>query len=200
MAWFRTSPIEEFVGSLEFAASCASDLSKRPEVWRWFVLSLHLALQGALVCAMKGFDTSGVLALSSPSARRTQEWLAAGAPRGASPNQQLASVRELLVRAENYLPANNRLPFSREQANDLLRLNEIRNNFAHLVADGWSLDLTGLPRISLNTIAAIEHLAVTAPTFWHQYEDDQLERVRRALGNLRIHLMSLNAAFVGSSP
>ncbi|MFZ2031428.1 MAG: hypothetical protein WAU68_14035 [Vitreimonas sp.] len=198
MPWFRTSPIKEMIGSLEFAADCAATLRDRPETWRWFVLSLHLALQGALVCALKGFDTSGVAALSGTSARRTQEWLDARKSGEFPPNQQLASVRELVGRAQTWLPPSNRLPSDPRVIDDLLRLNDIRNHVSHLVTDGWSLDLSGMPRIALNTLGVIEFLTLTSPTFWHHYDGDDQDRIRRAIGNLRFHLQSLAANFASS--
>ncbi|MBL8549286.1 MAG: hypothetical protein JNJ73_04830 [Hyphomonadaceae bacterium] len=195
MNWLRTSPTEEFISSLEFAAKCSETVTSDAASWRWLVLSLHLAAQGALVCALKGHDTSGVSALSGPSAKQTQRWIEERI--GPAPNQQLASFRELLSRArtEAILPYPHTVSLGTDVINDVLRLTEVRNQFAHLAVDGWSLDLSGLPRMVLHTVDLIEHLAIVAPTFDHWYEAGAVERIASAIKHIRhsLHIVSTPA-------
>lgn len=199
MSWLRTSSVRELVDTLRFVARCSQNLNEDPESWRWLILSLHLGVQGALVCALKAQDTSGVSILATVSAKRMQEWLeASDRSSTAAPNQQLAPMRDLLKRAQSavYLPDPHRLPFPQATIDDVLRLNDLRNKFAHFVVDGWTLELDGLPRIALHTIDVIEHLTLVAPTFWHWYEGSDKAEISAAIQTMRA---ALNAPTVISA-
>lgn len=193
MAWLRTNPIQELVEILEFAADNSRDFGLTAEKWRWLILSLHLGVQAALICALKGYDTSGTSILSAPSARQTLDWLHTDPKqRGQAPNQQLAPMRNLLKRAQqpSYLPDPYRLTLPQHKIDDVLRLNELRNQFVHFAVDGWSLDADGLPRIAMHSIEVIEHLTLTAPAFWHQLEAGDTERIAKALAVVKERLRS----------
>ena len=72
-AWLRTDEIEEFIDNLEHAAMFARQLRDDVRAWKWLIIALHSALQGACVCALGGHDTTGVEVLERRS--RMLRWL-----------------------------------------------------------------------------------------------------------------------------
>ena len=56
-SWLRTDEIEEFIDALERAAMFAKQLTDDVKAWKWLIIALHSALQGACVCALTGRDT-----------------------------------------------------------------------------------------------------------------------------------------------
>jgi uncharacterized protein (DUF4415 family) len=165
--WLRTDEIEEFIGALEHCAALASELEEAAN-WKWLILALHNAAQGAFVCALRGEDTSG-------------EAVFAGKQR------RLADFKELYarVRKKNYLPHPFTLPQSGPRDVALDKLVSLRNDFAHFDPKGLSLELSGMPEIVRETADAIEYLALKHPTFWHHLSKSRVSRIRNALYGLR---------------
>ena len=56
--WLRTDEIEEFIDALEHAAMFARQLTDDVKAWKWLIIALHSALQGACVCALRVHDTA----------------------------------------------------------------------------------------------------------------------------------------------
>jgi hypothetical protein len=68
---------------------------------------------------------------------------------------------------------------------DIKKLNKLRQDFAHFVPKGLSIEVSGMPRIVRHCCDVIEHLAVRHPTFRHHLSEPRLERIQSALTKLR---------------
>lgn len=92
-----------------------------------------------------------------------------------------------------YKKANRHSNFAATEFHDegIRQLNELRNNFIHFHAQGWSIQLAGLPTICLNSLEIVEHLGWKfGGIFWHT--EAQSKRTRRHLGKLVAELKRLD--------
>ncbi len=199
--WLRTNEVEEFIDALEHSAELAEHLADDVKLWRWLIISLHSALQGACVSALRGRDTAGITMLTEKSAAEVWHWLDVDSrhdPEAPMPKERLAAPLDLFARVRNqrYLPAPHALDTGPEILADVIRLNRLRNKFVHFVPQGWSLELSGMPRIVRHVSEVIEHLAVTHPTFWHHLDQRKRGRISSALKRLRSGVAAWAATYV----
>jgi hypothetical protein len=174
--WLRTDEIEEFIDALEHTAKLAGQVRDDLKVWKWLIIALHSALQGAM--------------LTDKSWKAVWHWLDVDSrkePCPPKPDEKLASLRVLFarVRDSSILPAPDTLIASPKVVADIDMLNRLRNDFIHFVPHGLSLELSGMPRIVGSVTDAIEHLAITHPTFWHHLRQTHRNRIAVALDDLR---------------
>ena len=186
-AWLRTDEIEEFIDAVEHAAMFARQLRDDVRAWKWLIIALHSALQGACVCALGGHGTAGVEVLERRS--RMLRWLQVESrknPCAPPPEPRLASLVELFdrVRKPTCLPRPYTLEASVDMVADVNELNHLRNIFIHFLPGGLSSEVS--PRVVENAAGAIKHLAVEHPTFEYQLEQSDRDRIEKALGNLRL--------------
>jgi len=183
-SWFRTDEIGELIDAVEHSAELARGIAANPAKWKWLVLALHSAVQGALVCALRGGDTSGTAVLAN--AGEVLAWLNGGCE-PPHPRERLANLMDLYRRARkvSYLPTPYTFKGTSEITKDLKTLSSLRNTFVHFVPMGLSVEVGGLPRVARNCCVVIESLAVTHPTFWHQLDEVSGTRLRAAVIALR---------------
>lgn len=173
--WLRTNEIEEFIDALEHTARLAGQVNGDVKVWKWLIIALHSALQGACVCALRGHDTAGITVFTKKSWKEVWRWLDVESRKNSPPPmpaERPASLKELFVRVRDpqLLPAPHTYSASVDAVADIDKLNRLRNDFIHFVPRGLSLELSGMPRIVTHAAEAIEHLAVLHPSFWHHFK------------------------------
>ena len=194
--WIRTDEHEEAMGALEAFGRFLARVPQDAFEWRWAILSLHTALQGFMVVAIR--DTAGMLPLASDVAAA---WMAAYRTGQPLPQEHLDSFLNLyrkIKRSEiaNFLQGNHFVP-SGTQGRSVKILNRIRNQFVHFVPASWSLEGTGLPAMGLDCLAIIRYLA-------HQYRDHlwtaaELERIDAALAFATVTLEDLRGEYEGEA-
>ena len=186
--YLRSDEREDVINALEHAAQTAKTLDKCPLNWKWVIIAVHNALQGALVCTLSGTDGTG--ALNKKSMRAMRDWFekSRNNPQLLPPDERLAVPIELYDRAKkpDYMGQFGGAPLktTKEQDNDVKRLNDLRRDFAHFTPKGWSIQSAGLPRIVLNAIAIIEKLLLSHPANTLRLESEQTNRIRQALATL----------------
>lgn len=190
--YIRLDEHEDVINALEHAANTAETLEKRPLDWKWVIIAVHNALQGALVCTMSG--THGTGALSDESMKAMWEWFEASRtdPNAPYPKEWLAPLFKLYERAkkQRYMGEFGGQPLSttEEQDNDVKRLNNLRREFMHFTPKGWSIETAGLPRIVLNAILIIETLLLSHPANTFRFDQEHKARVEQAIKSLRSRL------------
>jgi hypothetical protein len=195
--WLQTSRVEEFIDALERSAAFAQQLRNDPKSWKWLIISLHSAVQGACVCALRGHDTSGLNLLADEDRKAWLKWhkerfvnKETEPPR----KRRLASLIRLFarVRDKEFIREPDTLIINKDAAHDVVLLNELRNDFVHFHLGGWSLNLQGMPRVVHHVCEIIEHLAVLhrGPYFSLDLEGVQQgnKRIRAALDRIREHV------------
>lgn len=188
-AWLQTTEIEELVGAVEHAAELA--LAARYDVtqWKWLILTLHHAMQGACACALRGKDPTGATLLSQASGQAIQRWRGAQRGRRATPmpRQILASLKDLHKRVTDaaYLGDTYALPTTADMQRDIAELMKLRNEFVNFIPSGFSLEVSTLPRLVRTCCRTVEHLALDHSTFRRHLSNTQRRRIELALKTLR---------------
>ena len=68
--YVRTDECQDVLVSLEHCALSLRQARQSDRAWKWVILSLHSALQGAMVCHLSGTAQLGAL-----TKKRAEEWL-----------------------------------------------------------------------------------------------------------------------------
>jgi hypothetical protein len=189
-AWFSTTEVEELVDAIEHCAELA--LTARYDVtgWKWLILALHRATQGACACALRGNDATGTAMLTKQSAQAVRRWLGAQRRRTSPspmPRQVLVSLAELYKRVADtdYLGEHHMLPVTGDMKLDIAKLAKLRNEFDSFRPGGYSLEVSGLPGVVRTCCHAIQHLAVDQSTFRRHLGGNHMRRIELALKALR---------------
>jgi len=177
--WLRTDEIEEAISALEMLAEVAPSIIEDSYRWKWIIISLHNALQGFMVLALR--QGNGLLVLKDNIAK---QWLKAHREGVKCPVEKLDNFLNLYkkVKSDYMLFYSYSRKFEATPNHDraVKMLNELRNEFIHFVPKGWSLKLTGLPEICLFCLEVIEFLGWKSENIlW--YEDIQQKRAISAL-------------------
>jgi hypothetical protein len=172
---------------LERAGQFITEADTNPKAWKWVVLALHGALYGFAIAACKGTNYETII-------RRTKK--------GA---EHLISLNEALIKCMDpacmgTLYGGIALKLTDSQKDSIRRLKKtLRNNFEHYVPRSWSIEIHGLPQISIDVLDVILFLAVD--TFRYQHlNQSQRRRVKsivyqskKRLSNSRLHREALMA-------
>jgi len=186
--WYRTNEIIEFVDALEFSAQLSKSVTTNKAIWKWLIIAVHNALQGACVCSLRGNDTAGLAVLTPQSGGELFVWLEIESRKenpNPPPRETLARFPELYRRvcSSEYLP--NPLSKNSSRDADIKRLTSLRNDFIHFVPKGLSIELIGLPRIIGSVCEVIRHLAVDHLTFDHHFHGNERQRIIESLEILK---------------
>lgn len=177
--WLRTDENEEAVTALEMVAESVRSVLGDLYRWKWVILTLHNAIQGFMVLALRGGN--GLLALKDDVAAA---WLEAYRQGTSYPQEKLDNFLNLYNKIKNdrmlfYVNSQKFVPTG-SQGRSVKKLNELRNNFIHFVPKGWSLEVSGLPDICLDCLDIIEFLGwKCGNTLWHELSVEQ--RAKNAL-------------------
>jgi hypothetical protein len=157
--YLRTDEEHQVADAMDFAAQLALDAAKDLHRWRWIILALHNAAQGAMVLSLR--RGNGLLALSDKSCRL---WMAAYENSDDLPLERLDSYlnlyKKVTHRSHGQIGGNTRFVPEGAEEGHIKRVNSIRNDFIHFTPKGWSLEVTGLPGICLSTARLISFLAL----------------------------------------
>ncbi len=195
--WLHTDEAEEAVKALEAVAHFARDVPTDLFAWRWTVLTIHNAVQGFMVIALR--DSAGLLVLRNNLAA---EWLAEHEARGGYPEERLDSFMNLYKKIKKASIAEQlgATPFTPAgtQGRSIKLLDSLRNQFIHFLLASWSLDVSGLPHICLDALEVVEYLAKGyRHLVWH--DDTHPPRIDDALKEARATLESLEAQYRGTA-
>ncbi|MDN5849405.1 MAG: hypothetical protein L0H63_07140 [Nitrococcus sp.] len=148
--------------------------------WRWIVLSLHNAVQGFMVLSLR--HGNGLLALSS---RCFVAWMEAHESDGKYPKKELDTYLGLYkkVKSKETGAIGGNTPFvpKGSEGRSIRKLNALRKDFIHFTPKGWSLEVSGLPKIGIDCLRLIAFLGwETQNVFWHSQKCVQLAKTNHA--------------------
>ena len=164
----------DVLASLE---SCADNLARTREsdrAWKWVVLSMHSALQGAMVCHLSGSAQIG--ALSETCAKAWLKWRC-GTEDQAAPKSRVAPAPELLKRltgsAHRFENDCGRIIETTDaQHRAFASLHKIRNEFTHFLPQAWSIEIA-LIRESISGVLEILSLVANDPWPFRHMSDGE---------------------------
>jgi len=159
--------LESAAEALEFAAGqCEA------QAWRWVAIGGCIALQGALVAALSGYDTADPTAVEHPEAGST--------------GPRVAPIQTLLRRATSpgVLADPERLGGLTGARRQALALVELRNRAVHVDLSDHPVDLSPVPVLMGGVIRLVRHLVIEHPAFSEAAGGTLPRRIERALDRL----------------
>lgn len=138
--YFETSEAEDVLGSLRHLKLCLAETNRDPHAWKWVILSLFSAVQGAIVCHASG--TTQIECLTEDSAAKALAWLEK--PSDVMPDEKLAGPETLFKRMNGTYtklsPAGGVIQTSARTARAFQRMKRFRDNLLHFRPMGWSVE------------------------------------------------------------
>lgn len=149
--WLSTDEAQDVAGSLRHALRTVRHIDEDTHAWKWVLLALHSALQGACVAYL----TTTAPPIGAVSKQNAAEWLAyldasrtdtAASP----PKAKIMALPDLLKAARKPHSAGDRsnsegVTISDAEYQWLLRIHhDVRNQFTHFEPKGWGLEVSGI--------------------------------------------------------
>jgi hypothetical protein len=177
--------IEDVLSSLDLLALTVPLVKRQRSYWKWVMVAAHSSLQGAMICALR--DTAGISVLERDCGREMLEWF--HHREDEPPNERLADFGTLLRRCRKARCMDGHpLKLSEVQTRDVRRLHrEFRNEFAHFVPKGWSIEKAGLPRIIRAALDTTEML-MAHPRVVRKLSGNRVRRLNERLRVARANL------------
>ena len=191
--WLRTSETDDLLDSLEHCAKSLEAATADPKQWKWAIISMHSALQAAMICHLTG--SAGLGALERKCVKKMLAWhdrdgageiewedvrdddiglpgkkltTASDAP----PAERLANYMTLydrLVGHEQRIEraAESVISDSPERRRIVKRLNLLRNRLTNYAPAAWSIELAGLPSWFTEYVSILSEIAQSPWPFRH---------------------------------
>jgi hypothetical protein len=156
--------------------------------WKWAIIALASAVNGALTCNLSGFMQVGALCEQDAEQMIASSQMDAKAERPKDPC--LAKPGMLLKRArrtdKRLEPAGPILNIDSNQARAFRRLFHLRNAFLHFKPLGWSIETSGMVSIFQEMLSIIDQTITGGWSFRHlgNHDRKQLDQVRLELLHL----------------
>ena len=167
--WLRTDETQEAVISLEMVTEYLDRVTVNYHYWKWVIIGLHNTLQGFMVLALRGTNHLNVL-----REKDAQKWTDA---------YEQGKIRPTDLLLDSYLNLYKKIKSDRmnmytssiqfkpkgTQGWSIKKLNSLRNDFIHFIPKGWSIEISGLPRITQDCLDVIDFLAFDCGNiFWNE--------------------------------
>ncbi|MEP3051325.1 MAG: hypothetical protein ABJP48_09500 [Erythrobacter sp.] len=187
--WFHTNVGEDVAGSIRHANRMVGCVNDDPQAYKWVVLALHSALQGACVCHLT--TSAGSLgAVTEGSKRNTIDYHEKSRTdkTAQAPKAYLMPLPDLLkaVRKPNSAgnPGNNEgICISEEDMEWLNWLHASRNEFVHFKSKSWSCYVSDIPELAKLISRIIQDILDVRWAFRHQ-DPEQIQELEESLKQL----------------
>jgi hypothetical protein len=126
---------------------------KYPTDWKWVIVSLHGALYGFMICALKGTDPDRVLAREKKSTTRLISFKKALEWCQDSDHMIMTTASKVLLVSER-----------QERSLDDLH-SQFRNSFAHYQPCLWSIELHGMPQMVIDGLEVTRSVALESGNY-----------------------------------
>jgi hypothetical protein len=222
--WLRIDERTDVLSSLSLTMNCVDRLKDDPALWKWAILSLHNALQGAMVCHLSG--TAQLGALSDKSVKEWLDWHERdrrgeikriddgvdelGLPKikfarkeDYPPNDRLADAKELFARLYTEKKrceggAGAVIIVTQSECDSFRRLHDLRNEFSHFTPKGWSIELVGLPGIFIDIVGVLKKISSDPWPFRHMAAEERA-KLEELLSQLDRKLQQLRESYSETS-
>lgn len=153
--WLRITEEKNALDYLIRAGDFIKETEKNILAWKWVILSLHGALYGFAICASQGTNYENVTYKTKKG------------------DLKLISFGEAIKRCQNpnimKMLIHSKALVLTDSQNESINIakNELRNKFEHYIPSGWSIEIHGLPQISIDLLDVIRFLALETKTYIH---------------------------------
>nr|WP_321444591.1 hypothetical protein [uncultured Cohaesibacter sp.] len=180
--WVSMDEAEDVACSIRHALRCMNFVEEDPQAWKWVILALHAALQGACVCHL----TSTAGPIGAVTKKNTGEWInyfeeSRSNPSAVRPRTKLLNLPELLkeIRKPNTQGGSfnsKGIQISDAELAWLKRIHEeFRNRYSHFSPAGWSFEISGVPAIAQLVVRIIRDIQISGWAFRHLEEEQGAE-------------------------
>jgi len=191
--YLRTDEAEEAISAIEMVSESVAGAKADIYRWKWALIALHSAVQGFMVLALRGSNGLAVLKDDVAAA-----WLDAHDKNLLLPEERLDNYENLYKKAKGdrmliYGHSKRFVP-SGSQGGSINKLKDLRDDFIHFVPKGWSLEISGLPRIFADCLDFIEFLGwECGNVLWHEAALES--RAKVAIGSARAAIAEVKALY-----
>ena len=176
--WIRTDETEDVAASLRHALKSLSFVEADDQAWKWVALALHSALQGACVCHLVT-TASPVGAVTERNAKEWLDYFEASRidPKLVSPQTYLMTLPDLLKTVRKPRSAGDAsnpegVTLTDSELEWLKHFHDvIRNQFIHFEPLGWSIEVSGIPKVGVLIARIIREILDMGWAFRHQELD-----------------------------
>lgn len=190
-AWIRTDEADDVAGSIRHALRVAPFGSDDPQAWKWVMLALHSALQGACVCHL----TTTAAPVGALTKQNTREWLSFFEKQRTN-HAAKPPAKTLLLNMPDLLKAVRKPHSAGDRSNGvgvavsdgelawLTRIHsEVRNKFVHFEPTGRSIDVSGVPDLARLIARILTEMLKMGWAFRH-LDCEDLAALRRDIDEL----------------
>jgi hypothetical protein len=191
--YLSTDEVEEAISAIEMVSESVAGAKVDIYRWKWALIALHSAVQGFMVLALRGSNGLAVLKDDVAAA-----WLDAYDKNLPLPEERLDSYENLYKKAKGdrmliYGHSRKFVP-NGSQGGSINKLKDLRDDFIHFVPKGWSLEVSGLPRIFADCLDFIEFLGwECGNVLWHEVALES--RAKVAIGSARAAIAEAKALY-----
>jgi hypothetical protein len=176
--WLRIDEKENAIDSLEMTARLILELkaTNLSRLWKWISISLFNALYGFCICAIQG---------TNPDRVKERDCKTGGF------KDKLIGFEEAFNRIQQdewmkqYTGSKTLSPTGDQKISIRKLKDEIRNNFEHFTPKGWSIEISGMPKIVLDVVDIIEFLALVSGNPTWDCDAHQEPRIQKAIAIIR---------------
>ena len=192
--YLNTDEVTDVICSLQLTLDALDSAKQNSLYWKWIILALHSAVQGAIVCNLSGTAQLGACGKDS-----AKQWLCwhddDDRSEKISPKLWLADPRTMLKRLlgeEDRIESTGAkvIKMNQDQRNAFEMLCELRNGFVHFHPMSWSIELAGLPNMVSQILIFIEAIYEDGWSFRHAGDDQKatftktIVEIKKRLSNL----------------
>lgn len=188
--FWETSEAEDVAGSIRHALRCWKIADEDKHVWKWVILALHSAVQGACVCHLVT-TAEPVGAVTKKNAR---EWIAyfeeiRTNPSAERPKTELMNLPQLLKAIQNENSSKREagekeINISQSEYRWLKRIHDsLRNPLTHFAPAGMYVELSGMPNLAHLIARIIQDILDNGWAFRH-LTDEQRDALKNDLEKL----------------
>lgn len=210
--YLKTDQANDVICSLEQVVRSIEAASSDPLNWKWAILAMHSALQGAMVCHLTGTAEVGALDDKSIEAahdyhERDRKGLIKRVSCGTDefglaiykpatkidrpPQEKLANATTLIKRLRNkdkrVEQAGGIVEVTDKEFSDFKALDSLRNQFTHFPPTSWLIELAGMKNIVRSALTIIQKIQADDWPFRHLTRDDR-KRLTSTLSKLHTAL------------
>lgn len=173
--WIRLDERDDVAGSIRHCVACVALVRADHVAWKWLILSLYSALQGACVCHLST-TAHPVGALTPKSTKAWLEYfdLSRHDSNTPLPETRLLSLPDLLKKVRKKRSVGSaedgrEINVTDRELQHFQHLHDnVRNQLVHFEPLGWSLDVSGLSTLIPATIRIIRQIQKAGWAFRHE--------------------------------
>jgi len=190
--WISTDEAEDVAGAIRQALRSYRDTETDPQAWKYMLLALHSALQGACTCHL----LTTAHPIGAVTDKNAGEWIdylekSRTNPAVKHPKTYMLNAVELAKRVRNANSSgdgcSSAILIAEPEIQWIRRIHdEVRNELVHFSPKGWSIEVSGIPEFAKLVSRIIGEIIAHGWAFRHQSPEwtAKLQRDLAALSSL----------------